>query len=361
MQEIQVPTHLEDLYQSATQNCTQKEQERVAETLARFADTFSKDEFDLGLTSLVEHSIDAGDHRPIKQPPRRVPLAFASEEENVIRQLEKQGIIRESNSPWASPICLVWKKSGKIRPCVDYRRLNEITKKDAFPLPRIQDCLDAVAGAKFLSTFDLASGFHQIKIKESDIPKSAFCTKYGLYEYLTMPMGMTNSPAAFERLMEIVLRGLQWHTCLIYLDDVLVFGASFEQHMERVDEVLTRIKDAGLKLKPEKCQLLQTSVDFLGHTISSDGVLPIPANLGKIQAWPVPTTPTHVRQILGLGSYYRRFVKGYSDLVLPLTQLTHKGKDFVWTDDCQKAFDTLKEKLISSDVIAYPQEKGLLF
>ena len=359
VQEIQVPSHLEDLYQSATQNCTQKEQERVAETLARFADTFSKDEFDLGLTSLVEHSIDVGDHRPIKQPPRRVPLAFASEEENVIRQLEKQGIIRESNSPWASPICLVRKKSGKIRPCVDYRRLNEITKKDAFPLPRIQDCLDAVAGAKFLSTFDLTSGFHQIKIKESDIPKSAFCTKYGLYEYLTMPMGMTNSPAAFERLMEIVLRGLQWHTCLIYLDDILVFGASFEQHMERVDEVLTRIKDAGLKLKPEKCQLLQTSVDFLGHTISSNGVLPIPANLAKIQAWPVPTTPTHVRQILGLGSYYRRFVKGYSDLVLPLTQLTHKGKDFVWTDNCQKAFDTLKEKLIGSDVMAYPQEEGL--
>ena len=251
MQEIQVPSHLEDLYQSATQNRTQKEQERVAETLARFADTFSKDEFDLGLTSLLEHSIDVGDHRPIKQPPRRVPLAFASEKENVISQLEKQGIIRESNSPWANPICLVRKKSGKIRPCVDYRRLNEITKKDAFPLPRIHDCLDAVAGAKFLSTFDLTSGFHQIKIKESDIPKSDFCTKYGLYEYLTMPMGMTNSPAAFKRLMEIVLRGLQWHTCLIYLDDILVFGSSFEQHMELVEEVLTRIKDAGLKLKPK--------------------------------------------------------------------------------------------------------------
>ncbi len=162
---------------SACIDRTGKEIERIATTLLNFQDSFSKDEFDIGLTHLMEHSIDVGDHVPIKQPPRRVPIAFAQEEENVIKQMEKQNIIRPSTSPWASPICLVKKKSGKIRPCVDYRKVNSITRKDAYPLPRISDCLDAVAGARFFSTFDLTSGFHQIPIKESDIPKTAFCPK----------------------------------------------------------------------------------------------------------------------------------------------------------------------------------------
>ena len=169
----------------------------------------------------------------------------------------------------------------------------------------------------------MTSGFHQIKIRESDIPKTAFCTKYGLFEYLTMPMGVTNSPAVFQRLMELALRGLQWHICLIYLDDVLVFGSDFEQHMDRVHEVLSRITEAGLKLKPEIRQLLQTSVSFLGHTISAEGVLPNTDNLAKIEQLSIPTNTIQVRQILGLGSYYRHFIKGYSDLVRPLTLLTH--------------------------------------
>ncbi len=160
----QMPDHLQQLYESASIDRTTQEKERIATTLINFADTFSVDEYDLGLTHLAEHCIDVGDNAPIKQPPRRVPIAFASEEENVIKQMEKQGIIRPSNSPWASPICLVKKKSGKIRPCVDFRKVNLVTRKDAYPLPRINDCLDAVAGACFFSTFDLTSGFHQIPI-----------------------------------------------------------------------------------------------------------------------------------------------------------------------------------------------------
>ena len=251
------------------------------------------------------------------------------------------------------------KKSGKIRPCVDYRRLNAATVKDAQPIPRITDCLDAVTGATLFSSLDLTSSFHQVPIKESDIPKTAFCTKYGLYEYLTMPMGLSNSPAVFQRMMEIALRGLQWHTCLIYLDDVLIYGSNFDEHMSRLDEVFTRIKEAGLKLKPEKCQLLQTCVNFLGHTISAEGILTNPENLAKVKQWPVPTTPTQVRQILGLGSYYRRFLKGYSDLVRPLTLLTHKNTPFVWTEDCQKSFDSLKQRLMGSEIMAYPRDQGL--
>ena len=195
-------------------------------------------------------------------------VAFAAEEENVIKQLEQSGIIRKGDSPWASPICLVQKKSGKIRPCVDYRRLNAITVKDAFLLPRINDCLDAVAGAKLFTSLDLTPSFHQVPIKEEDIPKTAFCTKYGLYEYLTMPMGMSNSPAALQWLMGLVLNQLQWHSCLIYLDNVLIYGSDFQEHMQRLNEVLSRIRDAGLKLKAEKCKLLRPSVNFLVLKVS---------------------------------------------------------------------------------------------
>ena len=213
---------------------TQPEQDQVKETLQAHSGTFSQHEFDIGLTSLTEHSIDVSSQKPIKQPPRRVPTAFAEEEEKVIKQLEDQGIIRPSTSPWASPIVLVRKKADKVRPCVDYRCLNSVTIKDAFPLPRITDCLEAVADATLFSCFDVTSGYHQIRVKESDIPKTAFCTKYGLYEYTSMPMGLSNSPATFQWLMELALHGLQWHTCLIYLDDIVVFRKTFEEHMIRV-------------------------------------------------------------------------------------------------------------------------------
>lgn len=147
------------------------------------------------------------------------------------------------------------KKNGKVRPCVDYRRLNAVTEPDAFPRPRIQDCLDSVAGSAIFSTFDLISGYHQIPLKESDIPKTAFVTKYGLYEFLTMSFGLMNAGARFQRLMEIVLQGLPWQSCLVYLDDIIVFSKDFPQHIERIRQVLDKIQGAGLKLKPEKCHL----------------------------------------------------------------------------------------------------------
>ena len=192
------------------------------------------------------------------------------------------------------------------------------------------------AGATLFSCFDVTSGYHQIPVKGSDVPKTAFCTKYGLFEYTSMPMGLTNSPATFQRLMEIALRGLQWHTCLIYLDDIVVFGTNFEEHLNRVEEVLDRLQVAGLKLKPEKCQLFQLEVDFLGHVVSADGVRPNPHNIAKIEQWPVPTNVTGVRQILGMGNYYRRFVKNYSALVRPLTDLTRKGVEFKWSAACMR-------------------------
>jgi len=353
-----VPNHLIKLYKDATDGHTPVEQSKIADLLNKFSDTFSKSDTDLGHTHLVEHRIDTENAAPIRQPPRRVPLAFAEEEKKLIDQMKEQGIIRKSSSPWSSPLVLVVKKNGKVRPCVDYRRINAVTVKDAFPLPRIQDCLDTVAGATLFSTFDLTSSYHQIPVRSQDIPKTAFVTKYGLFEFCTMPFGLCGGPPTCQRLMELVLNGLQWQICLIYLDDIICFSNNFEDHMERLDTVLQRISEAGLKLKPEKCELLKSEVTFLGHLVSDKGIQPDPNNTAKIQSWPVPKTVTEVRQIIGLGSYYRRFIRHFSAIVKPLTELTKKNNEFTWTQECQIAFERLKTAFISTDIMALPKDEG---
>ena len=229
-------------------------------------------------------------------------MAFTGEDKGAIEKLWKQGSIRPSTSPWASPIVLVRKKDGQVRTCVDYRRLNSVTVKDAFPIPRVQDCLDTVAGAVLFSTMDITAAYNQIPVRQEDIPKTAFCSRYGLMEFVTMPFGLATATATFQRAMEIALVGLQWTSCLIYLDDVVVFGNNFEEHLRRLDLVLERIARAGLKLKPKKCHLFQEEVTFLGHVVSKRGVLPNPDNVVKMVNWPVPSTPTHVRSFFGYGT-----------------------------------------------------------
>jgi len=356
-----VPPHLADIFEKIKIGRSETEITQIAELFNDFGDVFSKSEDDIGLTNLVEHSIDTGDARPIKQPPRRVPLAFADKEREMIQQMERQGIIRKSTSPWGSPLCLVLKKSTddtiKVRPTVDFRAVNKLCQDDAFPLPRIQDCLDSMSGATLFTCVDLLSGYHQVPVREVDIPKTAMVTKYGLYEFTRMPMGLKSSAQTFQRLMELVLRGLQWSILLIYLDDVIVFSRTFEGHMERLRLVLQRIKEAGLKLKPSKCQFLQTEVKFLGHVVSGEGVKPNPDNLMKVKLWSSPKTVTQIKQFLGLASYYRRFIQNFSDIASPMIQLTKKGEDFVWSDKCEKSFQKLKELLLTAPIVAYPNDE----
>lgn len=339
-------------------NFDQTSQKLLLDLLLEYQDAFSKNDLDLGLTHVSEHIIDTGEAKPIKLPPRRVPIAYAEAELQTINDMEKQGIIRKSNSPWASPLNLVLKKNGKIRPCVDYRRVNDVTINDAFPLPRIQDCLDAVSGATIFSTFDLTSGYHQVPVRESDIPKTAFITKYGLWEFLTMPMGMKGSAQTFQRTLQMIVNGLQWQTCLIYLDDIIVFGSNFQEHLKRVKEVLERIRKAGLKLKPNKCQLFQKEVSFLGHVINKNGITPNPDNIAKIIDWPIPKTPTEVRQIIGMASYYSKFIKDFASIVRPLVNLTKKDITFNWTTDCQDAFQKIKELLTGPEIMSFPIMEG---
>ena len=353
-----VPDHLSDLYARATTNLTRAEKERVADLLVRFQDTFSRDEWDLGLTNLTEHAIPTGDSAPIRQPPRRVPLAHAEAEKQAVEDLKAKGVIRDSISPWASPIVLVAKKDGGVRPCVDYRKVNQLVKPEAFPLPRIQDCLDSVAGSSLFSTFDLTSGYFQIPVKKTDIPKTAFVCKYGHFEMTRMPFGLNNSASTFQRTMEMALQGLQWVSCLIYIDDIIVFGKDIDQHLKRVEQVLDRIRQAGLKLKPDKSHLLQTEVVFLGHVVSGEGVKPCPVNIAKVLDWPKPRNAKQIRQFVAMGSYYRRYIRGFASMVRPMVELTKKGRKFIWGEACDSAFARLKKALVSSDVMGYPLNEG---
>lgn len=273
-----------------------------------------------------------------------------------------QGVIEPSDSPWASPIVLVTKKDKTTRFCVDYRRLNNVTRKYAYPLPNITDSLDALGGSQFFCTLDLASAYWQVEMDEKDKEKTAFVTHKGLFSFNVMSLGLTNAPASFERLMELVLKGLQWERCLLYIDDVIVFGRSFEETLTNLELVLERIEQAGLKLKPKKCFLFQKQVQFVGHVVKPEGICCDPEKIEAVACWENPKNVKKVRSFLGFASYYRRFIHHFSEVASPLTALTQKGHAFLWDESCEAAFKMLKQKLTDSPILAYPSnEPGVMF
>ena len=255
----------------------------------------------------------------------------------------------------APTIGIVTKKDGTPRVCIDFRKVNNVTRKDAFPLPRMDDCLDALAGSKLFSTLDLASGYWQIPVAEEDRDKTAFNTRNGLHRFRVMPFGLATAPATFERLMELVLKGLTFDRCLVYLDDVIVFGRTFEEALQNLDRVFERIEQASLLLKPSKCRLFKTSVDFLGHVVSADGIICDPKKISAVQNWAAPSSVKEVRSFVGFASYYRKFIPGFATVAGPLHALMGKVK-FEWSNACQEAFDKLRSLLMSTPVLAYPQE-----
>ena len=327
--------------------------QKLEGVIREFADTFALTDDELGNTHVITHTIDTGSSPPIRQPPRRIPFSLRGKVEEMIAAMLKKGVVQPSSSPWASPIVLVAKKDGSTRFCVDYRRLNAVTKMDVYPLPRIDDSLDLLAGNKYFTTLDLASGYWQVRVEESDREKTAFTTHNGLYEFVVMPFGLCNAPATFQRLMENILHGLVGKICLVYIDDILVMGTTLEEHLENLRTVLTRLHQSGLRLKPSKCHLLQQEVEYLGHRVSAAGVMTDPSKAEAVRVFPVPTDVKPLRSFLGLASYYRRFIPNFSVVASPLFQLTKKGAVFQWDQACQKAFDELKRLLIDAPVLAF--------
>ena len=266
----------------------------------------------------------------------------------------EQDIIRPSSSPWSSPVVLVKKKDGSLRFCVDYRKLNDVTIKDSYALPRIDDCLDSLSGSRFFSALDLASGYWQISLAEEDKCKSAFSTHDGLFSFEVMPFGLTSAPATFQRVMQDTLRGLQWDICLVYLDDILIFSKDFDEHLERLGQVFDRLKTAGFTLKPSKCHFFRREVEYLGHIVSSSGISPNPKKVKAVQECPFPKNIHEVRHFLGLVSYYRRFIKDFSTVAKPLITMTEKKARVQYTPQAFKAFCDLKSALLNAPVLSCP-------
>ena len=349
-----IPPHLETLWNKACSELNNGEKQSLKDLLIRYQDVFAKDKNDLGQTNLVQHRINTGEARPIKQPIRRIPFAKRDAAENEVQRMIDNDIIKPSESPWAAPTVLVPKKDGSIRYCIDFRKLNAVTLKDSYPLPRTDDTLQALNGAKYLSTIDLASGYWQVALHPDDAEKTAFTTPRGLFEFKVMPFGLCNAAATFERLMERILSGLHWKTCLIYLDDVIVFADSFQAHIDRLAEVFERLRKGGLKISPGKCCLLKQEVSFLGHVVSKDGISTDPSKVEAVRNWPVPQNVHDVRSFLGTCSYYRRFIRNFASIAKPLHKLTEKQTQFKWTNECQAAFQTLKDTLLTAPILGYP-------
>ena len=357
-----IPEHLRELLERSTEELPEQYHQDIANLLIEFQDVFSQEDNDIGRTNLVEHRINTGSQHPIRQRPRKHPLGQRTEIKQQVTELLNKGLIEQTDSPWSANIVLVRKKDGTQRFCVDYRQLNAATIKDAYPLPRIDETLDALSGARWFSTLDLASGYWQVGLDHDAKQKSAFLADGALYAWNVMPFGLCNAPATFERLMDKVLTGLHWETLLVYLDDVIVFGSSVPEELARLKQVFHRLRQANLKLKPKKCHLFKTKVSYLGHEVSNFGVSTQEEKTEAIKNWPTPTNVKEVRSFLGLASYYRRFVKDFATIAKPLHQLTEKNRAgrFEWSSVCQIAFDELKHRLTSTPILAYPSLQGEL-
>jgi len=347
-------TRLLDYLQLREAQLSEEELSQLQQLLRENADVFALDPSELGSTDLVTHTIDTGDHTPIRQLPRRMPFSLRTKVVELVQGMLDQGIVEPSKSSWASPVVLVRKKDGSMRFCVDYRKLNAVTKLDVFPLPRIDDTLDLLAQNHYFSTLDLASGYWQVRMDPASKEKTALIISSGLYEFNSMPFGLCNAPATFQRLMEVVLSGLARECCMVYLDDILVMGRTFTEHLMNLQEVFSRLRTAKLTLKPQKCKLVRQTVEYLGHIISEQGVAADPLKIEAVRQFPIPTDLKSLRSFLGLASYYRRFIPNFSRVAGPLFTLTRKGVDFCWTTQCQSTFEKMKELLTGATVLVFP-------
>ena len=351
----ELPRHLKELFRECSEFLVGSEAEEARKILQQFQHVFSAGPSDLGRTQLAKHKIDTGDARPVRIPPRRIPLSKQKDAARCVEDMKRQQIIVPSNSPWSAPIILVKKKDNTTRFCVDYRGLNEVTKKDSFPLPRIDTVLDSLAGSSWFSTLDLKSGYWQVGMDPKDQEKTAFSALDQLWEFSVMPFGLCNSPATFSRLMDQVLRGVPSTACMKYLDDLIVHGRTFSDMVENLRDVLRKLESAGLKLNPRKCNLFQRQVSYLGHTVNAKGVSTDPEKVAVVRKWPQPQNKKQVRSFLGLSSYYRRFIPAFADIARPLHELTEERSSFVWTKRCQDSFEELKKRLTSAPILALPK------
>jgi hypothetical protein len=305
-----------------------------------------------GRTSVVTHDVDVGDSKPIKQWPYRMNPRKLQLAQNEIEYMLEHDIIESSQSEWSSPVVLVPKADGSQRFCIDYRKVNSVTKTDSHPLPRIDDCIDRIGQAKYVSKFDLLKGYWQVPLTDRAREISAFVTPNNLYQCVVMPFGMKNAPSTFQRMMNMLTASLEG--CVVYIDDVVIYAETFDEHVHRIRELFQRLSDAGLTVNLAKSELGCAQVTYLGYRVGQGEVRPLSAKVKTIDDFPIPTSKRELMRFLRMSGFYRRFCRNFSDVVLPLTNLLGKKVQFEWTDHCQAAFEELKAILTHSPVLAAP-------
>lgn len=334
---------------------SKEEQRKMQIFIGRNRDVFAADLSELGKTDIYLHTIITGDNPP-QRPYRQSPEAKAE----TLRQIEemlKQGLIEPSTSVWQSPVVLVRKKNGEWRCAIDYRRLSHVTSPISYPLPRLEDMIDTISekgNNKWFSVLDMASGYWQIPLDPATKHKTVFVTSHGTFQWNALPFGLSNAPGSYQALMNSILHGLHWKIALVYVDDVLIFSRTFEEHLHHLNLVFQRLRKAKLTLKPSQCCLAQSKVMYLGHYISGKGVEVDPEKTSAVANYPNPKTVKQLRGFLGLCNYYRRFVKDYAQIAAPLNHLTKKDVAFILTPEHEDAFQKLKKGLISAPILALP-------
>ncbi|CAK1578903.1 unnamed protein product [Parnassius mnemosyne] len=337
----------------------EEERHNIRKLCEEYKDIFYCERIPLSFSNQVKHFIRTKNEDPIFTKPYRLAPVKVTEINKQVDKLLLDNVIQESFSPWNSPVHLVPKKADasgevKYRTVIDYRRLNEITIDDKYPLPNIADLFDKLGKSTYFSTLDLASGYHQIELNEDDRQKTAFSTQNGHYEFLRMPFGLKTPPATFQRAMNNVLRGLQGIHCLVYLDDVIIFSASLQEHMEKLRTVFDRLRKTNMKIQLDKSDFFRKEVLYLGHTITKDGLRPNDDKIKVIQNYPLPKTTTEIKSFLGLVGYYRKFIKDFAKITQPLTSCLKKKNKIIIDQNYIDAFHKCKEILTSVPLLQYP-------
>ncbi|GJR62439.1 putative reverse transcriptase domain-containing protein [Tanacetum coccineum] len=321
-----------------------------------FPEVFPEDLPGLPPTRQVEFQIDlVPGAAPVARAPYRLAPSEMKELFGQLKELSDKGFIRPSSSPWGAPVLFIEKKDGSFRMCIDYRELNKLTVKNRYPLPKMNDLLDQLQGSNIYSKIDLRSGHHKLKVREADISKTAFRTRYGHYEFQVMPFGLINAPAVFMDLMNRVCKPYLDKFMIVFIDDILIYSKNKQEHEEHLKQILELLKKEELYAKFSKCEFWIPKVQFLGHVIDSEGIHVDPAKIESIKDWTSPKSPTEIRQFLGLAGYYRRFIEGFLKIAKPMTKLTQKKVKFEWGDKQETAFQLLKQKLCSAPILALPE------